>query len=249
MLSCPLKRCRTCGQEKPITAFDKGHRVTGERPSRGGYGVVAHCKFCKAERRKPGINVEREQRDHARSLLAEQGKKRCTQCLVVLPLVAFHVNRKTPDGRSFPCPECVKKRQRKWRAANPDGFKRWQEANRERRDAYNKRWRSENVGYRAVAIAEWSKANRGRVNAKNARRIAAKFRATPAWADHDAIRAIYAEAARLTRETGIRHEVDHFYPLQGELVCGLHCEANLQILTKEENIRKLNRMPEEAMAA
>ena len=60
-----------------------------------------------------------------------------------------------------------------------------------------------------------------------------------------AIRAIYAEAARITKETGVRHEVDHFYPLQGEFVCGLHCEANLQILTKVENIRKLNRMPEE----
>lgn len=65
------------------------------------------------------------------------------------------------------------------------------------------------------------------------------------WADLDAIRAIYAEAARLTAETGIRHEVDHYYPLQGEIVCGLHCEANLQILTKAENIRKKNRMPEE----
>ncbi|MFP5434219.1 MAG: HNH endonuclease signature motif containing protein [Alphaproteobacteria bacterium] len=65
------------------------------------------------------------------------------------------------------------------------------------------------------------------------------------WANQEAIRAIYAEAALLTDTTGVRHEVDHIYPLQGKFVCGLHCEANLQILTKTENIRKHNRMPEQ----
>lgn len=62
--------------------------------------------------------------------------------------------------------------------------------------------------------------------------------ATPAWASKKAIRAIYAEAKRLTRETGIPHEVDHIVPIQGSKVCGLHVEHNLQILTKVENVQK-----------
>jgi hypothetical protein len=93
-------------------------------------------------------------------------------------------------------------------------------------------------------MTAWMKANLPKIIAKKAKRKAAKHRASVAWASETAMRTMYREAARLTRETGIRHEVDHYYPLQGELVCGLHCEANLQILTKEANIRKLNRMPE-----
>lgn len=58
----------------------------------------------------------------------------------------------------------------------------------------------------------------------------------------------YAEALRLTRETGIRHEVDHIYPLQSDVVCGLHCEANLRVITKFQNQSKKNRMPDASAA-
>jgi hypothetical protein len=61
------------------------------------------------------------------------------------------------------------------------------------------------------------------------------------WADAKAIRAIYAEAKRLTRETGLPHHVDHQIPLQGEFVSGLHVHNNLQILPGSENIKKRNR--------
>lgn len=77
------------------------------------------------------------------------------------------------------------------------------------------------------------------------RRHAAKLRATPAWADVDAIKAVYAAARRLTEETGIEHHVDHIYPLRGRTVCGLHVHTNMQILTATENKRKSNRfLPE-----
>lgn len=68
-------------------------------------------------------------------------------------------------------------------------------------------------------------------------------RATPTWADLDKIEAIYDEAARLTRETGIKHHVDHFYPLRSKTMCGLHVETNLQILTAVDNLRKSNKPP------
>ena len=72
-----------------------------------------------------------------------------------------------------------------------------------------------------------------------------KIRATPSWADHTKIRAVYKEAARLTADTGIQHEVDHYYPLRSKIMCGLHVETNLQILTAEANRKKSNSIPTE----
>jgi hypothetical protein len=74
---------------------------------------------------------------------------------------------------------------------------------------------------------------------------AAKLRATPPWADLKAIEAIYIEATRLTRETGIPYDVDHYYPLQGKNSCGLHVPWNLKIVTQSANRSKGNKMPEE----
>ena len=64
--------------------------------------------------------------------------------------------------------------------------------------------------------------------------------ATPSWADRAAIAAIYRRAAEMTATTGVPHEVDHIVPLTSTMVCGLHCEANLQVLPMLENKRKNN---------
>ena len=56
----------------------------------------------------------------------------------------------------------------------------------------------------------------------------------PAWADKAAIAAIY-KAAKDAGKT-----VDHIVPLSHRLVCGLHCEANLRIVSADENRKKGN---------
>lgn len=74
------------------------------------------------------------------------------------------------------------------------------------------------------------------------RRYASKERATPQWADRQAILDVYQEAYRLSNETGIDYQVDHIVPILSKLVCGLHVSANLRIIPKTENIAKGNRM-------
>lgn len=67
-------------------------------------------------------------------------------------------------------------------------------------------------------------------------------RATPPWADLKAIERFYVEADRLTRETGVTHHVDHFYPLVSKVMCGLHVEANLRVVPAAVNLRKGNKI-------
>lgn len=67
------------------------------------------------------------------------------------------------------------------------------------------------------------------------------LKAIPAWADSAAIDAVYAKAKNLSEVTGFPWHVDHVVPLQSPLVCGLHCEANLQVLPWVVNLSKSNR--------
>ena len=57
----------------------------------------------------------------------------------------------------------------------------------------------------------------------------------PPWADMEAIAAIYRQAKALGKT------VDHIVPLNSRLVCGLHCEDNLRIVSAEENRKKGNK--------
>ena len=45
--------------------------------------------------------------------------------------------------------------------------------------------------------------------------------------------------------TGVRHEVDHVWPIKGRKSCGLHVPWNLQVITWKENSRKRAREPAE----
>lgn len=67
-----------------------------------------------------------------------------------------------------------------------------------------------------------------------AMRRARELMATPAWADNNKIREIYANCPE-------GYHVDHIVPLKGTLVCGLHVEYNLQYLPALDNLQKGNK--------
>lgn len=86
-----------------------------------------------------------------------------------------------------------------------------------------------------------TKTSRWYVAKKNTARRLMTIRATPDWADAQAIRRVYDLAARLEAETGLIYHVDHIVPLNGKTVSGLHNQFNLQVLPAMENIKKSNR--------
>lgn len=126
-----------------------------------------------------------------------------------------------------------------------EGMRQWRQANEDRRKQYAtkyyERTRERNAESNRKRMRRWAKENPARVAATNRKRQVAKLQAIPPWADLQKIEAIYAEARRITEETGIKHHVDHIYPLVSKVMCGLHCETNLQILTAAENCSKSNR--------
>jgi len=192
--------------------------------------------------------------------------KTCTKCGNNHPLSEYSPQKMGKYGRTAQCKACFRaynkahaaeKKLRdqawrsqnpgtwrgytkQWRDANPDKVKAYTDANRERQAEISRATYEGNKEARLVQMAAWRKANPDKVSATAMRHIARKMQACPPWADHDAIAAVYAEAARLTKETGIPHQVDHIIPLQGKNVCGLHVHQNLRAIPATENQRKSN---------
>lgn len=156
-------------------------------------------------------------------------------------------------------PDRIKEHARRYRETHRDTVRaRVARFNQSKGRQYSANYRSRNPEKRAASCARYrathqehdreyrqayAQSERGRVilNAKAAARRAAKRKATPAWANREAMETIYARAAELSLDTGIQHDVDHIIPLLGKSVCGLHVEDNLQIIPHVDNLRKGNR--------
>lgn len=179
--------------------------------------------------------------------------KSCSKCNLSKNFSEFHKSSRSKDGFSGICRECDNARKRA-HYLTPEGsaYKaKHRKDNAERNIAYSKAYREENkeeLKAKRDSRKERKKEldrvycqeNKEKIAAKSARRRAYRTNATPNWASKEAILEIYAEARRLTEETGIQHHVDHIIPLKSKIVSGLHCEANLQILTFSENCSKSN---------
>lgn len=76
--------------------------------------------------------------------------------------------------------------------------------------------------------------NRSYYSSKCAERRAKKSNATPSWYESEKVNLVY----KMARELNL--EVDHIVPITSDLVCGLHCWDNLQLLSRCENAKKGN---------
>ena len=177
------------------------------------------------------------------------------------------VERWVVDGA---CRDCNLIKQKAKRESDPDRHQSrvmaWRESNREKISEYNKskyhsdpewhrkrasEYRAENREKVIAGLKSWQarneqsrkdyvSENRHKYRAYAMGRNAQKLNATVPWADIDVIKSIYEAAVALSIETGGAYHVDHIVPLQSEFVCGLHVEANLQILSASENMSKGN---------
>jgi hypothetical protein len=148
-----------------------------------------------------------------------KGKAFCKPCHSAAALAWARAN---PERRRAIANSFTKRQRLKLGPPKPGGRKRVlspEEAARRDRDAKRR----------------WEQNNPSRVLAKTRKYQAAKLKAVPKWADLKAIEGIYEHAR------SIGAHVDHIVPLQGEIVCGLHCEANLQVIPPLENWSKNNR--------
>lgn len=190
-------------------------------------------------------------------------EKRCPKCSTVKPFSAFGKDRARLDGMSCWCRECNNQRSHEHFAANKDRRREltaeWRRNNverakelgrahhhrhKEKRNAASMEYRRQNPERIKQLGSEWFKKNPTAAREIMARRRAAKKNATPPWAADEFDRLVVTEAydlaVRRTAVTGVKWQVDHIVPLQSDLVCGLHCAANLQVLTAKENRAKRN---------
>lgn len=179
-----------------------------------------------------------------------------------------HISKRNVKNRS--CMECVKLKKPQYDKNHykrnskkiKENVKKWCGENKEHCKQYRQQYYLDNIDYLREKSRKYSlerdykeylkkyrqdnkEALRPKDLAHTRKRQAAKLNATPLWYEHEEIKLLYEESARITKESGIVMNVDHVVPLQGKLVSGLHCIANLQIITAEENMKKGNKFEEE----
>ena len=170
--------------------------------------------------------------------------KVCTTCGVDKSVAEYYKHKGGRYGVRSYCKICDNQRCAKRYEANRDveleKRKSWYEANRETQLEQKKVYYKVNKKILIEKNKAYYKANPHIGTAKSAKRRAITLDATPSWANKEHIESLYLIAS-INRQGGYDLHVDHIVPLQSDIVCGLHCEANLQLLQASDNLSKSNR--------
>ncbi len=150
--------------------------------------------------------------------------------------------------------EKINAKNRKFAAENPEYMK-------EKNFAYYHSHKEEIRDQRVEYIKEYNEKNREKIREKSKQHYLAnpdyyqvksrirqecQIEATPKWLTKEqkaAISMVYHEARRLSKLTGLKHVVDHIWPLNGKTSCGLHVPWNLQVLPEFDNLSKGRKDP------
>jgi hypothetical protein len=201
---------------------------------------VKFCKRCSIEKLKSDFTPSKRAKDGCQSYCRACYADRRKLGQLADPEKAKAADRKWKKNNAA----TVRLQKQAYRANNSDKVKLARklayEKNRDRELELARIYKSANAARVAEVSADWHRANPYANRANASRRRAVIKCAIPPWANPKAIRSFYKSTDALNMLTGEWHEVDHIVPLQSKFVCGLHCEANLQILTKDENRSKKN---------
>lgn len=163
--------------------------------------------------------------------------KTCSKCAENKNLSDFYNRKDSVDKKQAWCKVCDKVRTDTYISNNlmhvAERKKQYALNNKEKNNTYYAQWRKNNAATSAFYVRS---------------RYAKKLKATPIWANTEKIKDFYELAAQLKYLTlGIEYHVDHIIPLVNTYVCGLHVENNLQVLRKDKNLTKSNKLFQEVM--
>ncbi len=138
--------------------------------------------------------------------------KQCSICEQVKDLSLFYSDKRHSDGKDSRCKVCQKKACCAWRVENRPSVR--------------------------SSASKWHKSHPSKRRSDRAKRNAAKAKSIPPWMTPQHLRQI----RQFYRDCPEGYEVDHIVPLRGKTVTGLHVIWNLQYLTREENLKKSNKL-------
>lgn len=221
-----VKTCRKCHCQKPLVDFPKRKSSPD--------GVRNECKACTNAMKVEWVSAN-----------PEKAREYNARYLAKYPEKIRESARIAAKKRRAENPDKLRGAYHSWWLNNKEkaaeATARWLAANPERRLAYQERARKEK---------RWRNTDPAHIRAKAQAYQARKSRAAPPWLteEHrDQMIALHARAVALERETGIRHHVDHIFPLKGKNFSGLHVPWNLQVLPARDNISKNNRVTEDML--
>ena len=113
---------------------------------------------------------------------------------------------------------------------------------------HNETYRENNRDKVREASRVWSQANHDYEIDKRLKRLNKHRQAIPAWCETAAIAILYRIRKNRSRYRG-EHHVDHVIPLQNDLVCGLHCLDNLEVVPALDNQSKSNSFDQDLESA
>lgn len=167
-------------------------------------------------------------------VLKEEDIRRCKNCKEIKSFSEFYLQKRSEDGYNRWCKICAKNR-------SNDSMKKMYHNNPIHKQENNKKWRDENLDLHRQMMLDHYYSNKEQYRFNNRKRQQIKRHSIPPWANLQKIKELYIMARTLELLDNIPRHVDHIIPLQHPLVCGLHVETNLQILSESENKQKSNK--------